>query len=88
MVADAVAFEPVSTPEFPANREINREFLRRNRDLYGKNRERFLHDVFQVDCRRVLNRSTRLNWLINPSKGKNGLPRRLFKKRQGGSGEK
>jgi hypothetical protein len=26
MVADAVAFEPVSTPEFPANREINREF--------------------------------------------------------------
>jgi hypothetical protein len=26
MVADAVAVEPVSTPEFPANREINREF--------------------------------------------------------------
>jgi len=26
VVADAVAFEPVSTPEFPANREINREF--------------------------------------------------------------
>ncbi|MGA9456690.1 MAG: hypothetical protein WBV43_14615 [Pseudolabrys sp.] len=26
MVADAVAFEPVSTPEFPANREKNREF--------------------------------------------------------------
>jgi hypothetical protein len=28
MVADAVAFEPVSTPEFPANREINREFCK------------------------------------------------------------
>jgi hypothetical protein len=26
MVAGAVAFEPVSTPKFPANREINREF--------------------------------------------------------------
>jgi hypothetical protein len=26
VVADAVAFEPVSTLEFPANREINREF--------------------------------------------------------------
>jgi hypothetical protein len=26
MVADAVAFEPVSTLEFPANREKNREF--------------------------------------------------------------
>ena len=26
MVADAVAVEPVSTPQFPANREINREF--------------------------------------------------------------
>jgi hypothetical protein len=26
VVADAVAFESVSTPEFPANREINREF--------------------------------------------------------------
>ena len=26
MVADAVAVEPVSTPKFPANREINREF--------------------------------------------------------------
>jgi hypothetical protein len=26
MVADAVGFEPVSTSEFPANREINREF--------------------------------------------------------------
>jgi hypothetical protein len=26
MVADAVAFEPVSTSKFPANREINREF--------------------------------------------------------------
>jgi hypothetical protein len=26
MVADAVAFEPVSTPKFPANREKNREF--------------------------------------------------------------
>ncbi|MGB8893552.1 MAG: hypothetical protein WCD13_04440 [Pseudolabrys sp.] len=25
-MADAVAFEPVSTPKFPANREINREF--------------------------------------------------------------
>src|SRR5262245_27232217 len=25
MVADAVQVEPVSTPEFPANREINRE---------------------------------------------------------------
>ena len=28
MAADAVAFEPVSTPKFPANREINREFRR------------------------------------------------------------
>ena len=28
MVADAVAFEPVSTLEFPANREINREFCK------------------------------------------------------------
>jgi hypothetical protein len=28
MVADAVQVEPVSTPEFPANREINREFRR------------------------------------------------------------
>ena len=28
MVADAVGFEPVSTPKFPANREINREFRR------------------------------------------------------------
>ena len=28
MVADAVLVEPVSTPEFPANREINREFCR------------------------------------------------------------
>ena len=27
MVADAVAVEPVSTPKFPANREINREFF-------------------------------------------------------------
>ena len=26
MVADAVQVEPVSTPKFPANREINREF--------------------------------------------------------------
>ena len=26
MVADAVTVEPVSTPEFPANREKNREF--------------------------------------------------------------
>jgi hypothetical protein len=26
MVADAVAFEPVSTLKFPANREKNREF--------------------------------------------------------------
>ena len=26
MVADAVLFEPVSTPLFPANREKNREF--------------------------------------------------------------
>src|SRR5262249_35189292 len=26
MVANAVQVEPVSTPEFPANREINREF--------------------------------------------------------------
>ena len=28
MVADAVLVEPVSTPKFPANREINREFRR------------------------------------------------------------
>jgi hypothetical protein len=28
VVADAVAFEPVSTLEFPANREINREFCK------------------------------------------------------------
>ena len=27
LVADAVGFEPVSTPKFPANREINREFF-------------------------------------------------------------
>jgi hypothetical protein len=27
MVADAVAFEPVSTPKFPANGEKNREFV-------------------------------------------------------------
>ena len=27
-MADAVHVEPVSTPEFPANREINREFRR------------------------------------------------------------
>ncbi len=26
VAADAVAVEPVSTPKFPANREINREF--------------------------------------------------------------
>jgi hypothetical protein len=26
MVVDAVLVEPVSTPKFPANREINREF--------------------------------------------------------------
>jgi hypothetical protein len=26
VVADAVAVEPVSTPKFPANREINKEF--------------------------------------------------------------
>jgi hypothetical protein len=26
LVADAIAFEPVSTPKFPANREKNREF--------------------------------------------------------------
>ena len=32
MVADAVQVEPVSTSEFPANREINRE-LRRIRPL-------------------------------------------------------
>src|SRR5262245_35938767 len=32
MVADAVQVEPVSTSEFPANREINREFCR-NRPL-------------------------------------------------------
>jgi hypothetical protein len=28
VVADAVAFEPVSIPKFPANREKNREFYR------------------------------------------------------------
>jgi hypothetical protein len=28
MVVDAVTYEPVSTPKFPANREINREFRR------------------------------------------------------------
>jgi hypothetical protein len=28
VVADAVVVEPVSTPKFPANREINREFRR------------------------------------------------------------
>jgi hypothetical protein len=28
LVADAVAVEPVSTREFPVNREINREFRR------------------------------------------------------------
>ena len=28
LAADAVGFEPVSTPKFPANREINREFRR------------------------------------------------------------
>jgi hypothetical protein len=28
LVADAVDFEPVSTPKFPANREKNREFCR------------------------------------------------------------
>jgi hypothetical protein len=28
VVADAVPVEPVSTPKFPANREINREFCR------------------------------------------------------------
>jgi hypothetical protein len=28
VVADAVVVEPVSTPKFPANREINREFCR------------------------------------------------------------
>jgi hypothetical protein len=28
LVADAVIVEPVSTPKFPANREINREFRR------------------------------------------------------------
>ena len=28
MVEDAVRIEPVSSPEFPANREINREFRR------------------------------------------------------------
>jgi hypothetical protein len=28
VVADAVTVEPVSTPKFPANREINREFCR------------------------------------------------------------
>jgi len=33
VAADAVAVEPVSTPKFPANREINREF-RRIRSLY------------------------------------------------------
>ena len=27
-MADAVTFEPVSTPKFPANREKNREFCR------------------------------------------------------------
>ena len=27
MVADAVVVEPVSTPKFPANREINREYF-------------------------------------------------------------
>jgi hypothetical protein len=28
MVADVVQVEPVSTPDFPANKEINREFRR------------------------------------------------------------
>jgi hypothetical protein len=28
VAADAVLVEPVSTPKFPANREINREFRR------------------------------------------------------------
>jgi hypothetical protein len=28
VVADAVTYEPVSTPQFPTNREINREFRR------------------------------------------------------------
>jgi hypothetical protein len=27
-VADAVLVEPISTPKFPANREINREYCR------------------------------------------------------------
>ena len=33
VVADAVQVEPVSTPQFPANREINREFFN-----FGPNR--------------------------------------------------
>ena len=36
MVADAVAFEPVSTSEFPANREKNREFFWINWDFGGQ----------------------------------------------------
>jgi ketosteroid isomerase-like protein len=33
VVADAVQVEPVSTPKFPANREINREFCRLRSDV-------------------------------------------------------
>ena len=41
MVADAVAVERVSTPSFPANREINREFLR----------IRSLYEILKADTR-------------------------------------
>ena len=39
LVADEVGFEPVSTPKFPANREINREFS----IFWAKSRHRSHH---------------------------------------------
>jgi hypothetical protein len=43
VAADAVDVEPVSTPKFPANREINREFYRTHP----------LCEIFNADTRAI-----------------------------------
>ena len=50
LMADAVTYEPVSTPKFPANREINREF-RRIRTFGANLKADTRADVFGRDSR-------------------------------------
>ncbi|MGB9064421.1 MAG: hypothetical protein WCC80_13735, partial [Pseudolabrys sp.] len=57
MVADAVAFEPVSTPKFPANREKNREFVHFRSFAANKSEKDSLRRRFQSGSS-LLGRST------------------------------